>query len=767
MSAAPLIKFLKDGKEVSEKRLDSDIDVGRESGCVIQLNDHAISRKHAVIRQTRDGVQLMKKSKFGKVKVNGEEITSAVVKSGDLIELGPYLMKLEADHVEEVLPSENEVISDENIENNLFEEPVVQEEKVEPLFSNENSGIDLNMIPESEDESEDPSEFNVGELEFETPEVDELQDIDQPNDGMDIQIDFEVPSENLENKDSGDAIALEVPDPVIDIPVDLNQEMNQSVDEPTQPISTQSIDVKLILISGDANHKEFPITSEEISIGRGKRCDLVLEDKRSSRKNSVIKRVGANFLIQDLDSSNGTFVNGAKVQEQILNSGDLIKIGSTEFEFLAKDGNFEHQELEFQPVEEIPASLPQEVSEPQDQNIQEAVLDLENLPTSNNEFSEIPGMNNGGEQKKKGSLLDKYKSLPKRQRIYIILIVFLAIWTFFDTEPEISQKKASPQVDKNEKIEPTFETLSVEQQKFVKLQHQIAFDYYRNKEYDKALFEIRKIFQLINDYKDSREIERYSIEGKKKLEALKEEKKKREEENRIREKISQLTQLAQKHMSEKKFSDAQALFPEILALDPENVLVSRWQREIERYQVQKEEEANRKKIQDEINSNAWKVYKKAKREMKKERYLNAISIFKQVLSLRATDQSVNRASKKGIRDSNQLILEKITPLIESARQYESAGEYQFAFKTYQSAKRLYPYHNEASDGLERTRKILHEKAKLIYTEAVIAESYSDFSEAKQKFSTVLSVAPEGDEYIERAKRRLGKYSIYREETEDY
>ena len=53
--------------------------------------------------------------------------------------------------------------------------------------------------------------------------------------------------------------------------------------------------------------------------------------------------------------------------------------------------------------------------------------------------------------------------------------------------------------------------------------------------------------------------------------------------------------------------------------------------------------------------------------------------------------------------------------------------------------------------------MLHERAKAIYTEAVLAESYSDFATAKAKFQECLKAAPPGDSYHDRAERKLSYY----------
>jgi adenylate cyclase len=82
--------------------------------------------------------------------------------------------------------------------------------------------------------------------------------------------------------------------------------------------------------------KQFPLASDRVCrIGRSDRNTVVLDDDLASRNHSMLQRseTGA-FYITDLGSSNGTFVNGARISVPvILRAGDRITIGSHEFLF--------------------------------------------------------------------------------------------------------------------------------------------------------------------------------------------------------------------------------------------------------------------------------------------------------------------------------------------------------------------------------------------------------------------------------------------------
>ena len=74
-----------------------------------------------------------------------------------------------------------------------------------------------------------------------------------------------------------------------------------------------------------ADHREF-------KLGRSIDNHLVLEDSAVSRKHAVLTDAEEGFYLKDLNSSNGTFVNGISVKEALLKNGDILQIGRFIFE---------------------------------------------------------------------------------------------------------------------------------------------------------------------------------------------------------------------------------------------------------------------------------------------------------------------------------------------------------------------------------------------------------------------------------------------------
>lgn len=93
-----------------------------------------------------------------------------------------------------------------------------------------------------------------------------------------------------------------------------------------------------LLVSESDRRFVLPLKKVETQIGRDPRCDLVVEDKRTSRRHCVILRVGdGKYILRDLESKGGTFLNGERIKEKPLAWGDRIKIADLDAIFVLGD----------------------------------------------------------------------------------------------------------------------------------------------------------------------------------------------------------------------------------------------------------------------------------------------------------------------------------------------------------------------------------------------------------------------------------------------
>ena len=82
--------------------------------------------------------------------------------------------------------------------------------------------------------------------------------------------------------------------------------------------------------------EQHPLHSFPFSIGRVESADLQIDDARVSREHAVILREGKTYRIRDLHSTNGTMLNGQRVQDAEMTDGDILVIADVEFTFFTE-----------------------------------------------------------------------------------------------------------------------------------------------------------------------------------------------------------------------------------------------------------------------------------------------------------------------------------------------------------------------------------------------------------------------------------------------
>ena len=725
MSSAILSIYL-DDQAVGEVRIDGEVVIGRSEDCGVRLDHRSVSRRHAVLKPEGDGFKIESQSEFAPIKVNGKESGEAVLHPGDVVGVGPYQLKLRsAEVLSTVTPIEMEQESVTTVQLDTDPVPV---DTVEP------------PVPADADFQADFQSDFQPEVQVEAPS-DVLPDLSLALDGG-----IASPPEESGPEEIG------------------FQEVSH--DEATRVLQGDGLEARLTFSPGSADVAEYVISKDEVMIGRGRDSDVVLEDKKASRKSASIVRSGRKFILKDLGSSNGIQVNGVKVVEQEMASGDVVRIGDTEFVFQAKSQEYARKEAGFLDVPDqddgespVPDQYPAQPFSMQSAAASGRTL-VGGIPPAS--FGTHPGIPLPGKAGK-GSLVDQFKALPPRKRAIYAALLVVGAWFMLSEDPSTTSGPAR-QPATNERgtadsagVQATFDKLNGEQQRYVKAQYDLALKLYKDGEYDKSIFEIQKIFQMVPDYLDAREIERYAQEGKRKLEALQEERRKREEIERVKARVALLMEDARELMKRKEYDSASRVFPEILALDPENTEIAKWVREIEAEEDRKRADGERKMIQQKINDHGWELLAEAVNARKGGDCVAAIRAYRKVKDIGATQKKLLTQAATGEQECRSIIEERTAPLIENGRMSETNGDFVAAFKSYEEALKVDPGNTMAKEGTTRNRQAIEEKAKVLYTEAVLAESYSDFKMAKTRFKEVLDTAPEGSLYHGRARRKLMRY----------
>lgn len=95
---------------------------------------------------------------------------------------------------------------------------------------------------------------------------------------------------------------------------------------------------RLAAVSGKLKGAVFAVNEEPLVIGRDTAANLCIADASVSRRHSKIEKRETGFVITDLESLNGTFVNDVPVRSRLLEHGDRVRIGNAHFVFLTQEG---------------------------------------------------------------------------------------------------------------------------------------------------------------------------------------------------------------------------------------------------------------------------------------------------------------------------------------------------------------------------------------------------------------------------------------------
>jgi len=94
----------------------------------------------------------------------------------------------------------------------------------------------------------------------------------------------------------------------------------------------------LIYPAGPDMGRRFALQRDELSIGRGADTDIQVDRDSVSRLHALVARRQNEWTLEDLGSTNGSYVNDAPVTKVVLRDGDFVRVGAAIFKFLTGDG---------------------------------------------------------------------------------------------------------------------------------------------------------------------------------------------------------------------------------------------------------------------------------------------------------------------------------------------------------------------------------------------------------------------------------------------
>jgi pSer/pThr/pTyr-binding forkhead associated (FHA) protein len=83
--------------------------------------------------------------------------------------------------------------------------------------------------------------------------------------------------------------------------------------------------------------KEVQLTKDKTTLGRRPYNDIVIDNLAVSGEHAVLQMVGADVFIEDLNSTNGTYINGKAIKKQLLTHNDTVEIGKYKIKYLVDE----------------------------------------------------------------------------------------------------------------------------------------------------------------------------------------------------------------------------------------------------------------------------------------------------------------------------------------------------------------------------------------------------------------------------------------------
>jgi hypothetical protein len=91
------------------------------------------------------------------------------------------------------------------------------------------------------------------------------------------------------------------------------------------------VEISLVIVQANGRTQEMPVRKQRMLFGRKEDCQVRIPVSSVSREHCELKVEDTRVTIRDLGSSNGTYINGERVQEHQLSAGDLIAVGPAVF----------------------------------------------------------------------------------------------------------------------------------------------------------------------------------------------------------------------------------------------------------------------------------------------------------------------------------------------------------------------------------------------------------------------------------------------------
>ena len=736
----PLNEVLVETSDVSEMY---EIYVGRAEDCHVRIDDPLVSRHHFVLKNEGSRWYCEKLTHLGAITVNGQTVTKNEVKNGDEIKCGHFSIFLNgivSSHQvidqksgSNPLALEEENLSDVLLDPNLIsvEAPVATEQLAPDLMIDAPIEMDDGIsgdefVPDSNDSNSTDNEYSDDSMET---------------------IDFDGENESkAESQEDEFSAALNTEN-------DFNESSESNSDEfgvattndeqETTRVIQAFVNYQLVLFGEHAPYDRYQIDRDEIFIGRdANKCQIVLDDPEVSSVHAVLRKNGNEIILADLNSSNGTILNAERINKAQLSTGDEFVIGGTSFTLEIKSDLLESESDRLMPVESGQVIETEEIEE------EEVELD----ENGNLDFAEAAPVEK--------SIIKRVWKDPKKRKFVIYGAVAAAMYLLIFYEPETEQTVSTQKTDKvvqTAKDEKPKLKLTEELENRRNVAYELGVSYFEQNEYNKALEQLQIVTQIDPEYKN---VQSYLEQTNIALKRLKElDDQRRADEDRIKTKklVEELLVKAREAVKERQVKLAESYFSQITEKDPENIEVQQLKLELETWQKDEEKKALDRAAKEELRRKMVDKLSPGKTYYLKKEWYRATLKLEEFLRAKGMDEDLVKEASDMLSDAKNQLSSELGPLLGKARSLKEGQDLKGAYQAYLDILKMEPTNSEALNEVDDIKNHLETRSKKIYREAIIAESLSLFSDAKEKFQEVQQISPTDSEYYKKASEKLRNY----------
>jgi pSer/pThr/pTyr-binding forkhead associated (FHA) protein len=739
----PINEVLVETPDISERY---EIYVGRSEDCHVILEDPLISRHHFVLKNIEDKWSCEKLTQLGVVSINGNSASQIEVCEGDEIRCGPYTVIVNGLPRKEVQSAQTSAA----VAPVMIQQPSIVDSIVEEIESKSDAD-DLEETEISADSSLASSEDLLSEEALITEDSNEAAQEEFENQVLAEEEDFgaeltesvvegDFPSE--ESDFSGEnASEVALTDEGFGV-----EESNDDFGESTR-VFKAFVNYQLVLFGDHAPYDRYQIDKEEIFIGRDpKKCQIVLDDPEVSTVHAVIRKNNIDIIIEDLNSSNGTILNGERINKSQLSTGDEFVIGSTSFTLETKSDLLDAESDRLMPVEHG-----QEIEV---EEIEEEIVHMDE--SGETDFS--------SEAAPEKSLIKRiWKDPVKRKKaIYITTVLVLAYVFLSDPEaPPVPKQQPATTATVVEssatKDDQPKAQLSRELEEKRNMAYELGVSFFDQTKYFEALKEFQTVMEIDPNYKKVDTYLEQTKIGLKRLEEI--EVQKRAEEERIKTKkiIEELVAKAREAVKERQVTVAENYFAQVAEKDPENIEIQQLKMELEAWQKEEERKAMEKATKEAARKAMVDALSPGKTFYLKKEWYKSILKLEEFLRRKGSDEDLVKEASTMLSDAKNQLASDLGPLVGKARSLKEGQDLRSAYEAYLNVLKVEPTHSEALNEIDDIRFQLDTRSKKIYREAIIAESLSLFNDAREKFQEVQQISPTDSEYYRKASEKLKNY----------